>query len=839
MCSPREALYIVNSLHYSTFHSPSAGLTHPTNQDEVRPWDSPSPPEHISFGRSISPRLAAHSFLHKLVRQGFSNQAAKYTELMMQQNIRIHRRTMEAIVQSLCARGTPLDPSQLLGKVKGRASFKPKINDIPSHLGHSGIAAAQSILACARRFGQKRTERMYENLIYSCIMQGEIIVASLLFVLLVKDWQKYKALKEAQARDQTQGTSDGTSDQHINPSDTVIRSYPTLHAQENITTSTVAIQQQNAKPPYPQLQLLTAITSEIRDAFRRDTDDPGGGEYLQASLQALANLASLADHDQLHFGSASSLITTLYNCPKTAHAVEVQLNGKEATVNAYTYFHRCLSRMVTSLKTRVQPFDTRSCNSLLDYSLRHRMAPRQASKKVLDHMTQRRILNTTTANILLHNGTRLRRLDISQAALDILRRTSDISHLLTDATDSSRLRRPDVEYPKALPKFTRGLKRLRRQEFEVPKELQSLSTFLSADVHSLVTYITHLTSTGRPEVVVELLFKILPELAGVDHPSWGIITPEERKTLLKQSKEECLRRAVQLGPRFFSVLINALAKAGKTGLAERVWILAQEAERASWNPQSASDVDPWTLPIHAYTAMIQCYAAEAGHVYRLADNSRNLTEEPTQSPLKPYVHGWARFIYQKKQISANPAFRRSAGRKMAVWLFHSMLSGGHQVISSAFQTRNVDATVAARIKARAPVPDARFFNAILRLFRSPLRRHVKRGARGYNRTLRWALQRFAVRRTMSRQWSPLLQEVGRAMIATGYPIPLAYRPLFVGRLPEATRDQDAVVEPCLPPLVFPEVKQPFSPLRLPTTKTRGLPVRRRRTRRWVSKKCDS
>ncbi|KAI0761738.1 hypothetical protein BC629DRAFT_1597261 [Irpex lacteus] len=323
-CAPRERPCTLSTPPLLHISWPLVYSTHPTNQDEVRPRDSPSPPEHISFGRSVSPRLAAHSFLHKLVRQGFSNQAAKYTELMMQQNIRIHRRTTEAIVQSLCARGTPLDPSQLLDKVKGRASFKPKINDIPSHLGHSGISAAQSILACARRFGQKRTERMYENLIYSCIMQGEIIVASLLFVLLVKDWQKYKALKEAQAQDQTQGTSDGTSDHVSSILRTPLFKVILLCTLRRIFLHRPSLSNSKTPPTVSSLQLLTAITSEIRDALRQDTDDPGGEEYLQASLQALANLASLIDHDQLHFGSASSLITTLYNCPKTAHAVEVQ-----------------------------------------------------------------------------------------------------------------------------------------------------------------------------------------------------------------------------------------------------------------------------------------------------------------------------------------------------------------------------------------------------------------------------------------------------------------------------------------------------------------------------------
>ncbi|KAI0092499.1 hypothetical protein BDY19DRAFT_990216 [Irpex rosettiformis] len=842
MCSPREALYIVNSLHYSTFLSPQPSPTLLPGQDERTAPHNPALLEHIKFDRSVSPRLASHSFLHMLVRQGSSHQAAKYAELMMQQNIRVHRRTTEAIVRSLCARRASLHPSRFLDKIKEQASFTPRINDIPSNLDHSALVAAQSILSCARKFGQERTERMYENLIYSCIVQGEIIVASLLFVLLVKDWQSYQARKEAVTREQLSAAAldDHSGHPSTISSKSVIQSYPRSRLPRRIRANVRAAVQHLDKPPYPQLQSLAAITSEIRTVLLRDPNDPGGEEYLQASLQALANLASLIDNDQMHFGNVSSLISLLYGCPRTAHTIRIEQGDMEVTVKAYSHFHGCLSRMIATLKDRQPAFDTRSCNSLLHYALCHRMSPRQASKSVLSYMAQRKKFNTVTANILLNSGTRLRRADINQVALDILGQTLDGRQLSIDRVDDSQPRRPNVDYRSASPKFTLGLKRLKRQEFKSPKSLQSFSKQVSADVHTLVAYIAHLTSTGRPHAVADLVFKILPELCAIDHPSWGNVSFEERQSLMEKQKEIGMQRAIRLGPYFFTALLNALAKAGRTGLTERVWCLAQQAERASWDSQSSSGIEPWLLPTHAYTIMIQCYAAESTKLYRRPDvaSTTEQQERRVAMPPKPWVRGWARFIHLKRYVEQTPIPRHSTGRRMAMLIFNSMLSGGNQVISSLFENRSIGATQAAKIRAQVPVPDARFFNAVLRLFRIYPQPKARRGSNAYKRLLSWSMLQFATKRTMSRKWSPLLQDLGNAMLAANYPIPLAYRHIFVGHLPQATRDIGSIAETYRVPFTYPNVAWRPNPRHLFTTKTRGLPLRRR-TKRWTSNKCGA
>ncbi|KAI0346957.1 hypothetical protein BDW22DRAFT_1367137 [Trametopsis cervina] len=822
MCSPREALYIVNSLHFSNFpaHQREGGLSRPTQQDvQVLPAALHALPlQPIDFGRSVSPRLASHSFLHLLIRNGLPDKAAKYAELMMQQGIRIRTGTTEAIVRSLCDSGSLFHVAGLVQKLKHRAAFSHKISDVPSSASHSGIRAAQSILSYARRFGQQRTKRMYENLIYACLMQGEIIVASLLFVLLVKDWQSYQARKDA--RDQ-----ECISNQ-INDAD-VVQTRLDMWSSDGIVNGPLIKDATSfppgylrLKPPHPETRMLALTTEGIGSVFVPELDDPGGDDGLQQSLQALANLVSLVDNTEVQLPHLSTLFKVLYKTPKTNHTVQVWRRGKTLSVKAYPHFHDFLYRTIVSLKSAKHTtplIDRRACNSLLHYALRHRLSPSLASD-VLHYLCTHFSPDIVTVNTLLRSGTLLRRMDISELALDILRQSSDIAELLNDRID-----RPPQSHTSKLPlhpRMERAKQRLQQQSLDVPKSFESLS--VTSEVQTLLAYITHLISTGRPHEVPDLLFKILPELRMIDHPSWGNVSIKERRRPHKKSRWAYLRRAVQLGPHFFAVIINGLVKAGRTGLAERVWILAQEAERASWHPEFMPDVEPWVLSIHAYTSMIQCYTAEAGRSHL---PSSQIDEMGVWKPKhKPWAFGWARYIYKRGKLLKQPLSRREAGREMTGMLFRTMLSGCHQVISSLLKLRDAESQI-AKVQAAAPVPDARFFNAILQLFKSDSS-HGK--AKSHQRIFARSMKKFVQERVFPRHWSPLLQEVGQAMLASGYPIPIAYRHLFIGRLPEATRDSERRRTLRIAPFAYPERgARWYSPRRIPTAKTRGLPLRRR------------
>ena len=84
------------------------------------------------------------------------------------------------------------------------------------------------------------------------------------------------------------------------------------------------------------------------------------------------------------------------------------------------------------------------------------------------------------------------------------------------------------------------------------------------------------------------------------------------RDMRKKSRQERLHRAASLGPDFFVAVLNALCKAGKTGLTERVWLLAKQAERISW---VAGDIPPWFLPcacIYYHDAVLCCRGLRKG-----------------------------------------------------------------------------------------------------------------------------------------------------------------------------------------------------------------------------------
>lgn len=356
--------------------------------------------------------------------------------------------------------------------------------------------------------------------------------------------------------------------------------------------------------------------------------------------------------------------------------------------------------------------------------------------------------------------------------------------------------------------------------------MQSDSALFQTDLHTLAAYITHLTSTGKPQAITDLVFKIFPELNIPARPFRSNFSAEERKALRKQSRDACLRRAAQLGPYFFAALINALSKAGQTGLAERVWMLAKQAERASWKVGFVEGVQPWLLSVHAYTSMIQCYVSEANRSqHRMDGGGRTWQTKP-----KLWVHGWARTLYTWQHIQSNRMSRRIAGRQMGMLVLRSMLNAGRQVVESFVELRQAE----TRSKETTPpLPDARFFNAVMQLFRLDVRVfRKKRSPASYRKHFKWTMRTFARSGVKTSRWTPLLQAAGEAIVRAGYPIPLGYRHLFVGHWPEGTRDVDPLPAHCRTPFAYPrQHRTAASVYNLPITKTRGLPIRNKPRRR--------
>jgi hypothetical protein len=821
-----DAHYVVNSLRYSCL-----GDKPPFNGIRGLQTSSKNV-DHINFGRPVSPRLSAHALLHGLIRLGLTARAYRVAYAMMDDGIKIRTATLEAIFHALLPRPYSSRLKDTSRYRLASSSDGPQILHLqPGIVSEPSTRYAVGLLIQARRQRQRRTQDMYQALINACLLQGEIIVGSLLFVMVVKDWQLRRTLA---ARLNCCSEDSDVSSQSLSEPVAVLRARFEHLRSEGI---------------FPSKAAMGYILASIDATLSEDPQDESTQKEFQAALQALANLAVLLDNQQIPFREIAPLIRTLYRCPRVQNEVWIRQKNKAVRVKAYSYFHDVLKRLIDSLpsqrpdqlgKVMLPPLHRSAYNSLLHYALRHRLSPSLANT-VLNHMvTQRnpRLPDIVTYNILIRSGTLLRRPDIGEGALDTLRkRKENVRHGIM--VEPSPKRNADFTSsrkgsPAHNSRFSRALRRLKTESLNLTStSLLSCDSPLFADSFTLTAYISHLTSTGQPHVVADILFHVLPELAIVDHPSWGLMTDEERLTLHATSREACLSRAVVYGPHFFTVILNALCKAGKTGLAERVWLLAKEAERVSWIPDFRPDFKPWCLPVHAYTIMIQCYGAEArkGLLMRRAIGRRYDQFRSGDSSWEPrskrQVRGWAHFILTRHQIASQNVSRHYNGQKTGIMLFRSMISGARAVYDALMSINRHHAFGRVQI----PTPDARFFSAALDMFaRQPsmYSRGIRTPRTRWRRKFRRAETLYARQGTISKHWTPFLQEVAEEMVEAGYCVPPAFRYIFVGRWTPGTLQLDERRQLERRPFAFPVVRQgTFRPHAASVFKSRGLPVGRR------------
>ena len=836
-----DALYVVNSACHSVLRDP----LHPQGKQDT----STSRLQPISFGRPVSPRLAAHAFLHGLIRGGYTRKAKIYTELMIKAGIPIRTSTFESVITTTLSRpSTLLKPGPFARMIPKKsvdttsAVFKLQTSLVSEEC----TRAALELLQTARTFGQKRTERMYRVLVETLLMQGEIIVASLLFVLLLQDWE----LRKAQ-----EGAAQAAIKDHV--------AYDHLGVDPPHPSKIL-------DAPYPDLQIMGQILQTARKSFAGISDyDKDRG--LLPSLQSLALFAMLLDTGQLHTHRVASIIHAIYNCPKTNARVWILRDGELVKVGAYQYFHDVLKRLVHSLSTDNPPrppptMSRRSYNTLLMYSLRHRLSPAMASI-VLQHMCVERkpplAPDIVTFNILLRSGTLMRKLNLSEGVLATLRlvnqelkpqSSSDESAPETaaesspaEATDKS----PNLTSAPDLPPsdFTAAIAQLSKEDVLAPQDIVAPIVSLEPNNYTLTSFITHLTSTGRPDAVAAVLFDILPELNVIDHPA----TNGSANVHSTLSHKRALRQAVVRGPYVYAALINALVKAGEIGLAERVFILAQQAAVASSLKNFVKDVQPWRLSVHAYTSLLQGYVRLAlGH---LPEGKRDQRYVGTtllsrdmigwEPKAQHYDAGYAQYVYEMRQESLaalrQPSSKRQASRRHAILLYRSMLLGARSLLTGLISRKTTwptqyDSTRATQARTGKAwwwktKPDARFFNVALRLFSAASRAERRKllPSRVWSKRLREAERRHARTGEVAAGWTPMLHHVARAMVAHGFDVPVAYRHLLVGKWKgpmKAKRKRKMVIHR---PYAFPpaNVEKREWPHSLPTVKTRGLPVRKR------------
>lgn len=158
-----------------------------------------------------------------------------------------------------------------------------------------------------------------------------------------------------------------------------------------------------------------------------------------------------------------------------------------------------------------------------------------------------------------------------------------------------------------------------------------------ADERSITTLITHLNATSQTDVLVKLVYRLIPYLS-YDSESHA------RTTLAPPPTPNALPLSL------YPVLLSGLRKGGKTGLAQRVFSLAQMAEEELVKSASArygglGNVDVPRLSIDTYTEMINVYANEVR----------------ASRPGKEWVKGWRHKdgdgVHRRDVAASNMAWR--------------------------------------------------------------------------------------------------------------------------------------------------------------------------------------
>ncbi|KJA13787.1 hypothetical protein HYPSUDRAFT_72861 [Hypholoma sublateritium FD-334 SS-4] len=565
-----DALIIVRSLYYARLGPGGIRTSEPVRRFLTEIESSPIP-----FNRAVSPRLPAHALLHALVRRGEHQNAAKLAQQMLESGTNVRSASMAAVLRGLrdAALNSPptvLEPIAPLPR-PGASRMQPHMRGNAELTG-----AALMLVQAARGARQRSTRRMYRYLITLCIINGEIILGSLVFGVMLREWQ---------ARQQAE-----------------------------IAIPAAAPLVDAAAPP-PRLCDMNELLTFINWNLSAPQTDDSSRAAFSASLQALANLAHAMDKRYLAL-NLESLIAAIYRCPRTKE--KVWIPGKKpgspaVQVDGYQYLHATLDRLILSLPKRdydggpvgsgdqsaksgedvIQPLNPRAYNSLLNYALRHRHALSRADI-VLTRMLQHPDAHLAENMALTHNIMDRARndwpkttIDKMEAAIGLAPPGADVISALLDA--------PDAEL----------------------------------DKHALSTQITTLVRLGQLGDIVSVLPKMLP---GLYPPQTPHGTPFEESLKMKaRHRESGLARAVALGPVVFSTLLHALRKLGKTGLAEDVFLYGLEAEARSFEAEGhATVLRPWCLPVQAYTTMIQVYNDERGRGKKLYVVGWGLTDDGTR-----------------------------------------------------------------------------------------------------------------------------------------------------------------------------------------------------------------
>ncbi|GAA5893818.1 hypothetical protein JCM8208_001252 [Rhodotorula glutinis] len=155
---------------------------------------------------------------------------------------------------------------------------------------------------------------------------------------------------------------------------------------------------------------------------------------------------------------------------------------------------------------------------------------------------------------------------------------------------------------------------------------------------SAPTIVSHVARTASNDEIERLVFRFLPELDLTASPavaaSSSSPTADATSRLLSAHRDGTSRPPPSTGrsPYLYTTLLHALACAGRTGLAERVFRNARWAAELSRTDGRKG----WAVPPHAFTSMLWLYAAEVKRGRALERRGED------EGAAGAYVRGWGR-----------------------------------------------------------------------------------------------------------------------------------------------------------------------------------------------------
>ncbi|TFK28687.1 hypothetical protein FA15DRAFT_665129 [Coprinopsis marcescibilis] len=665
-------------------------------------------PLPIPFQPGTPIRLVAHSFLHGLLRYGYQAEAARVAEQFMRYGVRMHWKTLDAIFTEITKPLPPADRVDVTRLNQQLSSSNVLKWEIPrERTKHAGGTHALRLLAFARKSRQRRTRLMFKTLIALCIINGEIILASLIFGTMMRDWNA-QVVELAPAKPKQ------------------VKKHPIHDRYDRVTA-------------FPSESRMEEILGFIERALK--VDDQWTEKYRASSLQALANLAVLLDRRLIPFEGVSPLIRLLTLAEALPGTVHVPDNtGKVSQVRASQYFQEVLDRLSYNLPWREYP---RRATLYPPYKRNKGLTP-ALSLSSYNHLLRRAFLQRHSkemgSKIFYHmTKNRFPVLRPSKETLDIYRQASivlDDEKLWMVAARKGK-RQEDAEGKLNTPE--------RYAELMVNEKRRT----------DLIRKINFLVNIGRPDLVAEHLHSLIGRFA-----------------YAKTEEEEVLDQDwnVFLGPRFFVALLSALLRNGHTGNMRRVWRMAKDAEAQSWSSRNSM---AWSLPIAAYSIMIDMYAKEVRKGQKAQYIGGKLVAPRVLQ--KPYATGWGAREYMKFILRGMLGFYKGMDLYQ-----EAMAAIEHFPVKDERRRRKGGMF---HPDHKLPIPDPAFFNSILDVVSRDPDMIARSGNQAYDESrenLTSAYMAYRQTGMLPKRTRKELLRIGNDMVKYGLPIPPALTPYFVG-----------------------------------------------------------